>query len=318
MRLTALTTATLVALALSAGGGVDATSSSDDPVHSPALDTLNTQLRAGGRTDIAIAKAELLVSAAAGRDFATTIVANDRTHLTAAQFVENDPRRPSPPNTITYLVDQSDGSALSWVTVPGGAIAVLPNAVTEAEIDASMAVWGAMRCNGPLMQKVPDTGADPDVVDGLVLGNPALIGTPMADVTHAGWLPGAFFNLLAPQGSSFILGVTFTFVFVDANGDPTDIDGDRHADVAFREIYYNRAIPWGTGGNESNVDIQSVAIHEAGHALGLAHFGKVFIKNNGTIQFAPKAIMNAVYVSEDRTIRGTDNGSFCQAWARSH
>jgi hypothetical protein len=66
------------------------------------------------------------------------------------------------------------------------------------------------------------------------------------------------------------------------------------------------------------VDIQSIAIHEAGHGFGLAHFGKIFIKTNDTIQFAPKAIMNAGYVSEDRTIRGPDNASFCQAWARSH
>ena len=201
---------------------------------------------------------------------------------------------------------------------PPLAIDILPNSVTEPEIDASMAAWGAMNCSGPAMLKIEDDGSDPDVVDGLIYGDPALIGTPRADITHAGWLPPDFFDALAPDGSSFILAVTFTFVFIDEAGNPTDIDGDGRDDAAFREIYYNLAFPWGTGGASYNVDIQSVAIHEAGHALGLAHFGKIFIKNNGRLQFAPKAIMNAAYVDEDRRILGTDSGAFCQAWARSH
>jgi len=74
----------------------------------------------------------------------------------------------------------------------------------------------------------------------------------------------------------------------------------------------------GHGGNDANVDIQSVAIHESGHAFGLGHFGKVTV-DLATFQFhyAPKAIMNAVYVQEDRRILGTDIGSFCSIWARS-
>src|SRR4029078_5987290 len=128
---------------------------------------------------------------------------------------------------------------------------------------------------------------------------------------HAGWLPPSFFDFVAPNGSDFVLGVTFTFIFVDENGNPTDIDRDKRADAAFREIYYNLAFPWGTGGNPNNVDIQSVAIHEFGHGLGLAHFGKLFFKANGDLQFAPKAIMNAAYAGEDRTLRGSDNASFC-------
>ena len=37
-----------------------------------------------------------------------------------------------------------------------------------------------------------------------------------------------------------VLGVTFTFVWVDdVTGEPSDMDGNGRDDVAFREMYYN-------------------------------------------------------------------------------
>jgi hypothetical protein len=284
----------------------------DDPVYSPALAAMNDQLRSAGVTNVAIDRAELLVHAVGSGDQATTIIANDRTHLLGSLFVENDPRRGGSPD-VSYLIDRSDGAALGFNSL--GQVVVLSNAVTEAQLDASVAAWHGPGCNGPGFVKIADTGADPDLVDGIVLGNLALIGTPFADVTHAGWLPAGFFDAVFPNGSRFVLAVTFTFIFIDDEGNPTDVDRNRRADVAFRETYYNRGFPWGTGGNPNNVDIQSVAIHEFGHGLGLAHFGKLFIKNTGVLQFAPKAIMNGAYVAEDREIRGSDNASFCHIWA---
>ena len=310
--------AVLLAVALAIGDGVWAQAGGDETtVYSPELAALSQRLSDSGRTDVQLVTAELLVAPSGSADKGTVLIANDRTHVFPSTFVENDPRRGSPFNTITYLVDQSDGRVASLT--PTNTVVVLPNSVTEPEIDASMAVWAGMNCNGPLVQKVADSGADPDLVDGLI--NPALwtIGTPFADVTHAGWYPAPFFDALVPGGSNLILAITFTFVFIDTAGNPTDIDRDGRPDTAFREIYYNRTFPWATGsGNAGNIDIQSVSIHESGHGFGLAHFGKVFLKNDGDIQFAPKAIMNAVYVGPDRTIRGSDTASFCQIWASSH
>ena len=298
------------------GNHVMATSTGDDPEFSPVLAAMNARLRSAGVTSVAIEKAELLVHSTGAGATATTIFANDRTHLLDAIFVENDPRRGGSPD-ISYLVDRSDGNALGFNTA--GGVILVPNAVTEPQIDLSVAAWTGPKCNGPGFLKVTDTGADPDLADGILLGNLSLIGTPLADVTHGGWLPPAFHDLIAPNGGDFILGVTFSFIFVDDNGNPTDDDRDGRADAAFREIYYNLAFAWGTGsGNPNNVDIQSVVIHEFGHGLGLAHFGKLFLKNNGTLQFAPKAIMNAAYTGPDREIRGADNASFCHIWANSH
>jgi hypothetical protein len=286
----------------------------DGAVYSQALADLNTAL--GGARGVAIESAEIFVSPDAGWSGATTLIANNREHRIGSLFVASDPRRGGS-NAISYLVDQSDGVALAFLNPTGNAIVALPNAVTEPLIDASMARWDNQpHCPGPPVVKVADDGSDPDLIDGLVAGNPALIGTPQADITHAGWLPPGFFNALAPNGAASILGVTFTFVFVDGNGDPTDVDRDDTADTAFREIYYNRGFAWSEGPSRPRgVDIESVATHEAGHAFGLGHFGKVFIDNKGRLKFAPRAVMNAVYVSPFADLAGTDNASFCSIWA---
>jgi hypothetical protein len=292
------------------------TTAASDVGQSAVIDAMNASLLASGRP-LQVSSAEISVAFdSAGWQGATTIIANDRTHVLSSAFVPRDPRRGGRAD-ITYLVDASDGAALS--ITPAGTVVTLTNAATEPAIDASMHAWEASPfCRAPVVTKVADSGADPDLVDGLVFGNPALAGTPVADVTHAGWLPRQFFDALAPNGSAAILGVTFTFVFTDANGNPTDIDRDARADVAFREIYYNRRFGWTTdAANNRSIDIQSVAIHEAGHAYGLAHFGRLFIDNKGALKYAPKAIMNAAYVAADRAILGSDNASFCQLWANA-
>jgi hypothetical protein len=210
-------------------------------------------------------------------------------------------------------VDQSDGVALSRNAA--GEVLALTNATTEPPIDASMAVWSTVGCNGPGIAKVEDNGQDPDLMDGLLLGDASLVGTPFADVTHAGWLPPAFFDALMEFGSFRIAAMDITFIFIDEDGNPTDINGDGRGDVAFKEIYYNGRLPWGVDGDSFYFDIQTVAIHESGHAFGLGHFGKVIASAQQRGQFAPKAIMNPVYLGPDRRIYGTDHGSFCQIWA---
>jgi len=313
-RLTAAATAGILAATFMVNTRVAATASSDEAepgIYSRTLADLNVALAARGSRNVRIDRAEISVTAA-GWQGATTIYANDRTHQVESLFVARDPRRGGFPD-ISYLVDKSDGSALA---LQGPGVIVLSNAVTEPRIDASMARWqNAPSCPGPAVTKLADDGTDPDLVDGLIFGDASQIGTPRADITHAGWLPAAFFDALAPQGSEFILGVTFTFIFTDDDGNPTDLDHNGRSDTAFREIYYNRAFPWSETAARPGIHIESVVTHEAGHAFGLAHFGKVFEDQNGTLKFAPRAVMNAVYVSPFAELTGTDNASFCQIWA---
>ena len=124
----------------------------------------------------------------------------------------------------------------------------------------------------------------------------------VADVVHAGWLPPAFFDLLAPGGSDYILGVTFTFIIV-IEDEIVDQDQNGKADVFFREIYYNDKFSWN---KDNGIDVETVALHEAGHGLSQGHFGKVFgTDNNPKIHFAPRDVMNASYSGVQTAIENT-------------
>jgi hypothetical protein len=127
---------------------------------------------------------------------------------------------------------------------------------------------------------------------------------PAADITHTGWLPAGLLN-------NRVIAVTFTFIFV-SGGVPTDIDNNGGADVAFREILYNNAFLWGIN---SNVDVETIALHESGHGLSQGHFGKAFgTLSNGKLHFAPRAVMNAAYSGIQQDIQATDNGGHCSIW----
>jgi hypothetical protein len=287
----------------------------EDVAFSPFLEQLDlAQKVSGGMRNISLADAQISVKAGVeGWEGTTTLVSN-RTHRFGSEFVARDPRRGGGAD-ITYLIDRSDAVALNFV--PPATVTVIPASVIEPEIDASMRRWQDQpACGGVAVTKVVDPGTDPDLIDGLVFADPARIGTPFADITHAGWLPASFFNAIEPHGANFILGVTFTFIFTDDDHNPTDIDHDGRADVAFREIYYNRAFPWTTNAlDNNNIDIQSVVTHESGHAFGLAHFGKIMQDKDGFLKYAPRAVMTAAYVSAFRDLTGTDNSSYCQIWS---
>ena len=235
------------------------------------------------------------------------VFADDRGNKhTGSHFVAGDPRR-GHGNVLTYLVDQSDGATHTGVG--------LTNAQTEAAIDRAMHTWDVTTtCSKLPIVKVADPGSDPDLIDGLVgFGD---IGTPFADITHAGWLPAAFFDLFAPNGSSSIIGITFTFVFVDENGVPTDINHDGEEDTAFHETYYNDAFPYGINTNNiTALDVETVALHESGHALDQNHFGKIFLTlSNGRLHFAPQAVMNAAISTQKHSLLGTDMAGHCSLW----
>jgi len=128
-----------------------------------------------------------------------------------------------------------------------------------------------------------------------------------ADVNHVGWMDASFFDILAPGGSTFILGATFTLTFPD-----TDFANNGKPDVAFREIYYNDNFPWNDG---NHYDVETIALHEAGHGLSQGHFGKAFLSRNNKVHFAPRAVMNASYSGIQTTIDKTDMAGHCSNWS---
>ncbi len=59
-----------------------------------------------------------------------------------------------------------------------------------------------------------------------------------------------------------------------------------------------------------------MALHEAGHGLSQAHFGKAFRSGgNGKLHFSPRAVMNATYSGVQTSIDQTDNAGHCSNWA---
>jgi hypothetical protein len=271
------------------------------------LQAVNRRL-AARKLKVRVESASYVTSAASGQA-GQTIFAFDRgnKHI-GNDYAPSDPRR-HPGNNITYLVDLSDAD-------PSLPPSPSPTQVAGA-IDRAMTTWETTtRCSNFAIDKVADPGVDPDIVDGIVFNDPSRFGTPFyADIVHAGWESAAFFDALAPGGSQFILAVTFPFVFTDEAGNATDINHDGQQDTAFNEIYYNDAFPWGVNVSTFPFDIETVALHESGHALSQNHFGKIFrTEANGKLHFSPFAVMNAAISRQAQSLTGTDMGGHCSLW----
>lgn len=261
------------------------------------MDAVNAALEARG-ADVRVLMAELLGH---GDEAGATVYQKDLGNKQlGADFVPNDPRRPwSGPvggstDNITYAIDQVDAVPLS----PG-----LSAAATNAAIEAAMATWDAQRCSDIAATRVSDFGLDLGYIAAIFgLGGSFAVA---ADLQYAGFSDINF--------GGGVLGATYTLVFT-SGGVPTDVDANGKSDVAFREIYFDPSWIW-TDGSFPGIDVETVALHEAGHGLSQAHFGNIFLKK-GVITASPRAVMNALYQGELRVLRGTDNGGHCSNWAQ--
>jgi Matrixin len=279
-----------------AASKVVAQANEGDPQVRALMQQVNRKLAASG-LQVAVEQIEFF-TIGAGRP-AT------RLHQSGSRWVAGDPRRLADGDHITYLVDQSDGATTSGLT----------NAQTEAAIDRAFATWGSERCLKKVrFVKRADSGADPDIFDAFFgfggLGNPFL-----ADIVNAGWLPPAFFDAVGgPGGAHGILAFTVSYVFVDDDDNPTDINGDNMLDTALAEVYYNDNFgnpvpgdrvnnPWGININRPGIDVETVALHENGHALELGHFGP-----------PPAAVMNPVYAGIRHSPLAVDEAGLCTVW----
>jgi hypothetical protein len=254
------------------------------------MTTMNAGFEATG-LDLRVDHADYITSDDSG-EIGQTVFFNDRAKQIGAHFVPGDPRRDGRTN-ITYTTDQTEG-----------AIDALTQAQTNAAIVRAMATWDSVNCSTIPINRVAAPAGDIGVVEFLsgLGGSPAIA----ADIVHAGWLPAG----LLPPG---VIAVTFIFVFSSGpGGPPSDIDNNGKQDTAFAETLYNDLYVWRINGN---VDVETVALHESGHALSQGHFGKAFLTDsNGKIHFAPRAVMNAAYSGIQQDIKATDNGGHCSIW----
>lgn len=219
--------------------------------------------------------------------------ASSRIHRQPFRWVAGDTRRAADGNRLTYLVDLADLSA------PG-----LASAQAEAAIDRAVATWASQPC---FQQKVSvakrlSSGADPDIFDSH-FGYGGFGDWRSADVVLAGWLPPSFFEAVTGSDGQTILALSVTFIFVGRDGNPTDLDRDGYLDTAANEIYFNSGFDWSAGGGGAGMDVETVALHELGHSLGIGHIGP-----------PPTAVMNPVYAGYRPELLPLDQAALCTIW----
>ena len=211
------------------------------------------------------------------------------------RWVPNDPRREAQGDDITHLIATNRATTASGLTA----------AQTTGAIRRALGTWGI----NPSLDNVDIVerqypGGDVTIFDELIDdafrtrfddfrredGNPFV-----ADIVNAGWLPRAYFETAGgPGGGRGILAFSVSFIFTNDDGSPTDINGDNRLDTALNEVYYNDTFgdprddrsgnPWGIEIPLPGIDVETVALHENGHSLGVGHFGP-----------PPDAVMNPVY-----------------------
>lgn len=276
--------AALVAMALLAPAPAQA--QEGDPYTIETMEEFNDELKALWM-DIQVEQIEVL-TLGEGRS-------SSRVHRQPFRWVANDARRAADGTNLTYLVDQAGlvGSALD-------------PAAAEAAIDRAMATWAAEPCVRQKLGVVKraDKLTDPDIFDAL-MGYGDFGNYRVADIVHAGWLPPSFFDVVAGPGSAeTVLAFSVTFVYVGPDGEPSDVNQDGYLDTAANEVYYNEGFSWLLGGGHG-IDLESVALHELGHAMGIGHVGPPI-----------EAVMNPVYAGVHRSLRPLDSAALCSVWSR--
>lgn len=256
-----------------------------DPYTLESMEEFNGELKALWM-DIQVEQIEVL---GVGRGHASS-----RIHQMPFRWVAGDTRRNADGAKLTYLVDRQDlgGSGLSASS-------------TEAAIDRAMGSWASSPClyRAPMVKRA-DTGADPDIFDSMY-GFGDFGNFRLASIVHAGWMPREFFEAVNGPGSGdTILAFSVTFVFIGADGQPTDVNRDGYMDTAVNEVYYNEGFSWLIGSGQG-ADLESVALHEVGHSLGLGHVGPPL-----------EAVMGPLYLGLSRRPTLVDQALLCSVWIR--
>ena len=285
---------------------------SNAPVH-PSLAAINDYLLTFGVANAQVMSVALMVDGNYPPGQPTLYVADRTLHLNS-QFVAHDPRRRDEVGLVWTFDTRRSTPGTLVNDVPG----ILASADTVQQTRLSVERWVELPCYsaefGELPYPIAPGYENIEFVDDFYLGGETQPFRPVAEITVGGFLPASFFRQISAYGDN-VLGVTFAFIFVDPiTRQFTDIDHNGKLDAAWTEIYFNDLRYWGDvtapGVDPQQViDLPTIASHEAGHAFGLGHFGRMF-ENHGVFNVAGYNIMSQIYVP-NRQLSGTPTGAFC-------
>ncbi len=260
------------------------------------------------------------------RDGLTHIVVQDRGNQAFTyQWVENDPRRHvSDGLALYYRIDRTElPPGVTWEQ-------------TEAAIESAISTMRDVTCGRVEFIRVDSDQAE-DL--GYIQDAVGFGGSPTLrpDITFAGWVPREFFAAVGLPGS---FGVALPVVPDADDGsavwgldvlDPTrtlsDVNGDRKHDLLATEVYFNRDWNYVTDDEDlANtlfyIDVESIVLHEFGHALGMDHFGRyeVVLDQDGNfvdliLNTKSLSTMNTSNYLQKRDLSGSDVASFCGLYA---
>ncbi|MEZ5106259.1 MAG: hypothetical protein R2757_17290 [Draconibacterium sp.] len=260
------------------------------------LERINKILASDG-FNYRVAMAEMITTADDVENMGHLVIAKDvGSKKLNIDFVPGDPRRKwsgESATKITYAIDQTEDAK--------PAVGALTAEEATEAIDNAFKTWNNVKRTKLGLTKIDAGDMNLGVVSGVQIPNDVL-----ADIQMAGWEDVNF--------KTGVLGVTYTFLFVDNEGNPTDINNDKKYDAAFREIYFNPAYSWSNDG-VSDYDVETIALHEIGHGLSQGHFGTVFIDKNDELKVLPRAVMNAYYLGTLRELQKNDIGGHSSIWA---
>jgi len=218
--------------------------------------------------------------------------ASERYFQKEFRWVAGDPRRGSTGPGLDFLFD------LSWQSEAGSGV---PADALGLTLSRALGTWGREKCMRHVaLTEVPYAGGDVTVFDAMV--GAGGFGDPFAADTVVAGFPRGLEAVFGPDTLAFAV----TFVFVGADGQPTDIDGDKHLDTALSEVYLNPAFDWTLAADGSGYDLETVLLHEVGHALGLGHFGP-----------PPEAVMGPAYRGVVRRLEAIDRAAICLVHGRN-
>lgn len=200
----------------------------------------------------------------------------------------------------------------------------------EPSIDSAVNTWNNIdMCNNVQMTKIPFDAERP-IPSGLLAQLFNLEGTQQADINVVGFLDDPAFRFILSstnRPSLTVFAIAFNFGFFDDQGQFSDVDNNGRPDTSHVEIFFTRNFSndniWTLDAEEADeftdvFDIETVALHELGHALGKGHFGARLVTTgpNPEVFYDPVSIMNAgaPALGSQRELTDFDHSTHCVIW----